>query len=758
MDDHFFSPERPISSLAEDQLGRNDFATAIAKVIGQWTGRDSLVLAIYGPWGSGKSSLKNMVLDALSKRTCDTLTLEFNPWEWAGQEKVFEGFFRELSAKIGTVDASKAAERAAKEVKVYAAVLTAAASVAGSLRRFLVGFLLLLGLFGLAPSLTGNIAIRNTLAGVGILAFISAAGLAAAGNTADKFANYLVAKAESTAKSVLELKKELQGLLRGLDRNVLVVVDDVDRLTPEGIRLVFQLVKANADFPNLIYLLLLQRDTVEKALAMPDQADGANFVDKVVQVGFDIPKVSAKQLEDALDMAIASVVKDTPADRRFDRPRWNKLFHTSLLPYFRTFRDVKRFSNALRFHFELFRSGDNFDANPVDLIALEVLRQFEGSLYTNLHAARKLLTVTEGFDLEPYSGKKEALESLLGGARRSENARSIVENVFPPAAWTLAGAQGVSSSFRKEWLRELRPCLPEIFERYFRFSMSNEDLSESEVESLLSATAEKSSFVGAMTELSKKGLLPSAISALWAHSASIPAQNIVALIAGLMDMEVALRRQTTGTGTPLHIRTIWLMESELRKRNAEERAALLRDAIAQTTGLFLPLLSFVSSKEEREKETDPLVLDADVESLKDACITNIRAAAAESRLLTHPDLRRILHFWSMWGAVDEAASWFKGNSDSDSGLLTLLSAFLESMNEVDGERTIDTRYRLGLEEFGRYLQPDVVVERIRSLALSLRGQDQMLCRLFVREFDLWKNSGVTPSPRNMDAWIKLEDL
>src|SRR5438445_9533160 len=107
--DHPFSPERPIETLAEDELGRKDFATAVAKVIGQWSGRDSLVLAIYGPWGSGKTSLKNMILDALRKQKAKTIPLEFNPWEWAGQEKVFEGFFGELSSKLGSVDASKQA-------------------------------------------------------------------------------------------------------------------------------------------------------------------------------------------------------------------------------------------------------------------------------------------------------------------------------------------------------------------------------------------------------------------------------------------------------------------------------------------------------------------------------------------------------------------------------------------------------------------------------------------------------------------------
>jgi predicted KAP-like P-loop ATPase len=83
--DNLFSSERPINTLAEDELGLSGFATAVSKVVGQWAGRDSLVLAIYGPWGSGKTSLKNMILDALQQQSAKTMPLEFNPWEWAGK-------------------------------------------------------------------------------------------------------------------------------------------------------------------------------------------------------------------------------------------------------------------------------------------------------------------------------------------------------------------------------------------------------------------------------------------------------------------------------------------------------------------------------------------------------------------------------------------------------------------------------------------------------------------------------------------------
>lgn len=62
---HLLSADRPIASRERDLLGRSGFAESLASAIKGWTGNDSLVIALYGSWGSGKSSVKNMILEAL---------------------------------------------------------------------------------------------------------------------------------------------------------------------------------------------------------------------------------------------------------------------------------------------------------------------------------------------------------------------------------------------------------------------------------------------------------------------------------------------------------------------------------------------------------------------------------------------------------------------------------------------------------------------------------------------------------------------
>jgi hypothetical protein len=98
--------------------------------------------------------------------------------------------------------------------------------------------------------------------------------------------------------------------LKSLPRPILVALDDVDRLAHDEIRLLFQLIKANADFPNIIYLVLAQRSTVIKALEPIAPGQGDAFLEKIVQVGFDVPRIDRKQLEKLLFSGLDRLLAD----------------------------------------------------------------------------------------------------------------------------------------------------------------------------------------------------------------------------------------------------------------------------------------------------------------------------------------------------------------------------------------------------------------------------------------------------------------
>ena len=80
---HIFNPGSPISEPDDDLLGRNDFAEGVADALTGWIGKESLVLAVCGKWGDGKTSTKNLILKALEKDGKKKLAVvEFTPWHY----------------------------------------------------------------------------------------------------------------------------------------------------------------------------------------------------------------------------------------------------------------------------------------------------------------------------------------------------------------------------------------------------------------------------------------------------------------------------------------------------------------------------------------------------------------------------------------------------------------------------------------------------------------------------------------------------
>lgn len=69
MDDLGFADDRPIQTNDQDLLRRSAFATNLAAAIAGWKNKESLVVALTGPWGSGKSSIKNLALRQFEKST-----------------------------------------------------------------------------------------------------------------------------------------------------------------------------------------------------------------------------------------------------------------------------------------------------------------------------------------------------------------------------------------------------------------------------------------------------------------------------------------------------------------------------------------------------------------------------------------------------------------------------------------------------------------------------------------------------------------
>ena len=90
-------------------------------------------------------------------------------------------------------------------------------------------------------------------------------------------------------------RNKVKNALSALDKPLVVVVDDIDRLTTPEIRNIFKLVRLTANFPNVIYITAFDRERVEKALT-EQGIPGREYLEKILQLGIDLPAAPAHLL------------------------------------------------------------------------------------------------------------------------------------------------------------------------------------------------------------------------------------------------------------------------------------------------------------------------------------------------------------------------------------------------------------------------------------------------------------------------------
>jgi predicted KAP-like P-loop ATPase len=95
----YLQADEPITRRSEDQLGRARFAEAIANQVLQSPPRQAFVIALDGAWGSGKTSVLNMIEEVVVEQS-DTVVLRFNPWLFSGTEELVLRFLYELGTQL----------------------------------------------------------------------------------------------------------------------------------------------------------------------------------------------------------------------------------------------------------------------------------------------------------------------------------------------------------------------------------------------------------------------------------------------------------------------------------------------------------------------------------------------------------------------------------------------------------------------------------------------------------------------------------
>ena len=260
-----------------------------------------LTIGLYGSWGAGKSSLLNMIsnklkgTDTKEKIAC----LSLNAWQFEGYEdakialmesllKALNGnktFTKKVGEKIKQlikrIDYIKLGKNAVKKGLPYA-----------------------LGI------LTGNpLPIALNLS----------ADLAGSDNVVEKISRFKdeyvkPPKDDSEIENIRKFREEFEEMLEDVSEidNLTVIIDDLDRCTPDRIIDTLEAIKLFLSVKKTTFIIAVDQRIIEYAVKTKyKEIDGyeisSDYIEKIIQLPIKIPELSPKDIENYLLLLVCQL-------------------------------------------------------------------------------------------------------------------------------------------------------------------------------------------------------------------------------------------------------------------------------------------------------------------------------------------------------------------------------------------------------------------------------------------------------------------
>lgn len=712
------SADRPSTDPSKDLFGHAPFAKTLANAIRGYRGSDGIVLALYGPWGSGKSTVLAYVEYELEQGLeSDPVVVPFNPWWFSGQEHLARAFLGQLQAVLPEKYAGF--KVLGNKLSEFSRALGGTADVVGA-----------------------------------------AFGIPLGGKAIEAGAKLLATK----PKDVPALKKALSQLLNEQKKRILVVIDDIDRLAPDEVRQLFTVIKALADFPYITYLLAFDRDVAASAISEQTGLPGDRYLEKIVQVPFELPQIDRTTLRQALFVRLDEVMGGTP-EGRFDNAHWTNIFHAGLDPLFKVPRDIVRLTNALSVTYPAVVG----EVNPVDFIAIECLRVFLPAVYDSIRTAPEEFTghkaPSDVHDKQRAQAFHDAWLSNVPETLRSTT-QELLQRLFPRLEAVWSNTQ-YTADFLYQWRRSLRVCSPDVFPTYFRLSLPQGAVSRADLDALLALAhnqdALAEAFRSAATQKSATGTSKARalLERLMDHVPDeLDAAHAEPVINGLLsvgdDLLISTDRVPGAFDFGNESRVSRIAYHLLKKLDQASRMQLLIRAVEQGKALRCAQYLLAALSDEAEKATkgegEALLSLAEVGQLKSTWQQRLTQLSAAENFIDHPALAVLLSGWRHWGSEEDAKMWWQGASKSDEGLLKLISAFAsETTSNVIGDYAVRVHLRVNPKSIEPYGDVQAMAARLQNLLDSgaVAAKYQAAASRFVVECTRM-NEGKNPDALDFD--------
>lgn len=412
----------PIKINSDDKLNFVSFASKVAQGILNYSQEETFIVAIEGAWGSGKTSLMNLIENDIEKKI---EILHFNPWLITDMNQLIKVFFDELIKTISRIsfDAKMNEEIKKDLIKFVSSITPETININIPLIKL-----------GYKP--------KDTLF-------------------------------QKKTENLEEIKNKINKYLKKLDKKIIVIIDDIDRLTDIETEFVFRLTKGIADFNNLIYILLYDNSIVSKSLEKFKTDSGQKYLEKIVQYSLNVPKPHSSTIKKLLFEQLDTILeKELTNKALFQEERWYKVV-LILDDYIKNIRDINQIIGIISFEYPMICEDTNF----IDFFIISLIKLKNYKLYEMIKEQ------PQNFFINPNRlliSKEDEFERIYNNFNENFKEFHSLKNLLNIAFPAITKSSHTSSEYVIDDHINKYICDIYYFENYFAFSMSDDKLTMKE--------------------------------------------------------------------------------------------------------------------------------------------------------------------------------------------------------------------------------------------------------------------------------------
>ncbi len=679
----------PIKTINDDELNRADFSIRVAESILNYDSEECLVLGLMGEWGSGKTSIRNMIFEHIETKNDEHILIKFNPWYFSNQDSLLFHFFDELTEGFNKKDVFK---NICAKVSKLKNKLVSATSI--------------------------NVGVEGN--GISL-------------NLKELFNK----KDYETFNSI---KNDLMKLFADFDYKIIISIDDIDRLTNDEIKQIFLLVKSLANFPNVIYILSFEDSVVKKALSS-ESYSGENYLEKIIQIPIFVPEVTRTKMNSLIMKRFDYIFADNHGviEKYFDIGLNSILW--KIFPFIKTMRDLNRYMNVLNFY-----KGSLVDElNVGDFLILLLLQIFEPEIYKEIKNRKYDLISFYKLQQLKFDEQKEVVSNLfndlyvLSQTKLENELFSVLLYLFPIFGKVNMPNQYFNGENINRWDENKKLCTEKYFDKYFTLSLEENEVSDSVISDLLEMD-DVDAISQIFIDLDSRGQIKDAFNKLIPRIMEIPQKNCPAFIMSIFNIGEAidLTDDSTTISNSLYISSV--LEGLIKNLNDRNGLyELLKSKVNDKDNLFT-VIEFIYKigydygcyvNDNPKNENEICISKDQFFELKDIACVKIKELNENGRLVKDNNLVAYLTYWHVWGYEEEVVNVFDSNFESDDDFIEFLD-HLRNYSISGGMH----RRKIAFDKIKEYYDLDKVVNRIKEIKHDEKTSEEhkIFCEKFCDEY------------------------